>query len=319
MKTLRIKNYIITEPIINILYHLQRVLTNGKLRDIKNGTDDIVVTCPHHSNGKEKKGACNIYVGDDNAVPYGFTRCFVCDFSGPFEKFVAECFDCSIDSAVDWLITNYGQEAADVIPFEDEIIICNHARPNILDESVLNQYQSWAPYLEKRKISKETAKNFKVKYDPYYRQVIFPVYDINGNLKMLAKRSIDTKTFYLDKNQEKEVYGLNIIQKNNINSCIITEGPFDALSGWTNGIPTIATLGNLSDYQVDQINKSCINFLYLAFDNDAWGKKFNSNLKKKLSKRIITTDIEIPTGKKDLNDLDFDDWTKIKEKYFKIQ
>jgi cell division protein FtsW (lipid II flippase) len=38
-------------------------LGNGKLRDIKKpsgGADNIVVTCPHHSNGLEKTPACNI-------------------------------------------------------------------------------------------------------------------------------------------------------------------------------------------------------------------------------------------------------------------
>ena len=319
MRTIQIDNYIITRPIIDIVHEIKRRLTNGKLRDIKLNGDDIVVSCPHHNNGRENKAACNIYIGDDPKISYGFARCFVCDFMGPFEKFVAECFDSSIDYAKGWLIENFGQESENIIAIADEIVKPTHKSQNFLDETLLDDYQSWTPYLVKRKISKEIANNFKIKYDPKYRQVIFPVYDICGNLKMLAKRNIDTKVFYLDKNQEKEVYGLNIIQKNNINSCIITEGPFDMLSGWTNGVPTVATLGNISDYQIEQINKSCIKILYLAFDNDEAGKRFNSFVKSRLDKRILAVDVEIPASKKDLNDLDFDDWEQIKKKYFNFQ
>ena len=185
-----------------------------------------------------------------------------------------------------------------------------------LDESILDQYQNWTPYFLKRRISREVCENFKLRYDPKYRQVIFPIYDIKGRLKMLAKRSIDSKIFYLDKNQEKEVYGLNIVQKNNINTVLITEGPFDMLSGWTHGIPTVATLGNISDYQIAQINNSCITTLYLGFDNDAYGQKFTDLLKNRLDKRILLIDVTLPKNKKDLNDLTDDDWQDIINKYF---
>ena len=55
MRVLRVDKYIIETPIIEILERLQRVLTNGKLRDIKPSGDNIVVTCPIHSGGHEKK------------------------------------------------------------------------------------------------------------------------------------------------------------------------------------------------------------------------------------------------------------------------
>jgi hypothetical protein len=98
MPHLRIDNYVINKPIIDILYRLQLTLTNGKLRDIKKpsgGADNIVVTCPHHSNGLEKTPACNIYIGEDGKLPYGFFNCLVCGERGSFVKFVAECFDSS--------------------------------------------------------------------------------------------------------------------------------------------------------------------------------------------------------------------------------
>ena len=91
--------------------------------------------------------------------------------------------------------------------------------------------------------------------------------------------------------------------KHNIKTVMITEGPFDCLTGWEYGFPTIATFGKISDYQIEQINKSCINIIYVAFDNDAAGKSFTETLKKKLTKRIMIIETKFPANKKDINDL----------------
>lgn len=313
MRLLHIDKYIIDTPILNIVQRLRAELTNGKLRDIKVGTDDIVVTCPHHSEGRERKAACNIYIGDNEKIPYGFARCFVCDFKTDFVGFVAECFNSSREFASNWLITNYGELSENYTFLGEDIEINNRKVSRYLDESILNQFQSWTPYLQKRKLNRSICEKLKVKYDSKNRQVIFPVYDIYGKLKMLARRNIDTKIFYLDKEQEKEVYCLNLIQKNNVKKCILTEGPIDALTGWTYGYPTIATLGNVSDYQIDQINKSCLNTIYIATDNDATGEKIRQKIKQKLNKRIITFDITIPKPFKDLNDIDYETFLKCLE------
>lgn len=131
---------------------------------------------------------------------------------------------------------------------------------------------------------------------------------------MMPKRSIDTKTFYLDKDIEKPVYCLDYIVKNQFKTAIITEGPFDCLTGWEYGYPTCATFGKISDYQIDQLNKSCLNILYTCFDNDAAGKSFTEILKKKLDKRIIIIEVQLPQGKKDLNELSKEELDKIIKK-----
>lgn len=313
MRVLRIDKYIIETPLLEIIQRVRVEITNGKLRDIKPGTEDIVVTCPHHSDGRERKAACNVYIGNNEKIPYGFTRCFVCDFKTDFVGFVAECFNSSKEFAKEWLITNYGEASDDYIFMGEDIEINTRKKSKILDESILDQFQSWTPYLQKRKLNRSICEKLKVKYDSKNRQVIFPVYDINNNLKMLARRNIDTKFFYLDREQDKEVYCLNIIQKNNVKNCILTEGPIDALTGWSFGYPTIATLGNVSDYQIEQINKSCLNTIYIATDNDTIGNKIRQHIKNKLDKRIIVFDINIPKPYKDLNDLDYETFLKCLE------
>ena len=305
MRQLIIDNYVINKPIEEILTLLKLSLTNGKLKDIENKGDNILVTCPHHDGGHEKTPACNIYIGNDTKLPYGYFNCFVCGEKGSFLKFVAECFDAPESYAKAWLLKNFGGELVAKNLFMGEPIVLNRNKgiKKHLDESVLDQYQTWNPYLAKRKLSREICELFKVRYDPKYRQVIFPAYDMKGNLVMLAKRSIDVKSFYLDKDVEKPVYCLDYVMKNNIKTVLITEGPFDCLTGWEYGFPTIATFGKISDYQIEQINKSCINIIYAAFDNDAAGRSFLETLKRKLTKRIIIIETKFPLGRKDLNDL----------------
>ena len=305
MRQLIIDNYVINKPIEEILTLLKLSLTNGKLKDIENKGDNILVTCPHHDGGHEKTPACNIYIGNDTKLPYGYFNCFVCGEKGSFLKFVAECFDAPESYAKAWLLKNFGGELIAKNLFMGEPIVLNRNKgiKKHLDESILDQYQTWNPYLAKRKLSREICELFKVRYDPKYRQVIFPAYDMNGNLVMLTKRSIDTKSFYLDKDVEKPVYCLDYVMKNNIKTVLITECPFDCLTGWEYGFPTIATFGKISDYQIEQINKSCINIIYAAFDNDAAGRSFLETLKRKLTKRIIIIETKFPAWRKDLNDL----------------
>lgn len=313
MRQLIIDNYVINKPIEEILTLLKLSLTNGKLKDIEDKGDNILVTCPHHDGGHEKTPACNIYIGNDTKLPYGYFNCFVCGEKGSFLKFVAECFDAPESYAKAWLLKNFGGELVAKNLFMGEPIVLNRNKgiKKHLDESILDQYQTWNPYLAKRKLSRETCELFKVRYDPKYRQVIFPAYDMKGNLVMLAKRSIDVKSFYLDKDVEKPVYCLDYVMKNNIKTVLITEGPFDCLTGWEYGFPTIATFGKISDYQIEQINKSCINIIYAAFDNDAAGRNFLETLKRKLTKRIIVIETKFPVGRKDLNDLTKEELIKV--------
>ena len=319
MAYLKVDNYIINKPILDILYRLQLTLTNGKLKDIKKpsgGADNIVVTCPHHDDGRESTPACNIYIGEEGKLPYGFFNCFVCGERGSFTKFVAECFDSSEAYAKNWLIKTFEGELVEQQIFLDEPIQIGKpkVKTNKLNPTVLENYLKWSPYLGQRKLSRDICELFNVRYDPKYRQIIFPTYDLKGNLVMMPKRSIDTKTFYLDKDVEKPVYCLDYIVKNNFKTAIITEGPFDCLTGWEYDYPTCATFGKISDYQIEQLNKSCLNVIYTCFDNDAAGKSFTNILKNKLDKRILLVEVQLPTGKKDLNELSKEELDKIIKK-----
>lgn len=316
MRYLEIDNYIIKTPILDILYRIKASISNGKLRDIIPRGSEIRITCPVHKNGLESTPAADIYLGNDTNIPYGYFNCFVCGAKGRFEKFVAECFNSTVDYAKEWLIKHYGEQKENNLPsFDEDIQVGVKKTKNYLSKKELGSYLDWNSYLAYRKLSRELCEKFNVKYDPKYRQVIFPVYDRHGNLLMLAKRSIDTKTFYLDKNITKPLYCLDKIINYDFKKFMIVEGPIDCLTCYMHDIPAVATLGMITKEQVNQLNKICPKVIYIATDNDEVGNKLAKYLEDNLDKHILTVRIELPKDKKDVNDLSEEEWQKIIEKY----
>lgn len=316
MRHIQIDNYILDEDVYKILLDIKNNLTNGKLREINytKGNDNIVVTCPVHSGGHEAKAACGIYIGANTKISMGQAHCFACGFSGSFEKFAAACFDCSIDAAKKWLIKHYGKALYDTIDLGEDINLNKKYIKFKLDESELDSYQSYCPYLQFRGISRETCKKFNIKYDSKFRQILFPCYSKDGRLIAILKRSVDTKQFYIPPTDTKPIYGLDAVQKNNIKEVIITEGLFDRLKAEEFGFPAIAMLGQPALDQIKQINTSGIQFVFLAFDNDAAGKSFTKFFHEHLASNIIVFDVKIPHPFKDIGDLDHDTfWKCIRE------
>lgn len=305
MQRLLIDNYLIETPINKIIELLRISLTNGKLKDVQDKSDDIVVSCPFHSGGQEEHGSCFIRKKD------GVFHCFGCGEKGSFLKFVAKCFDAPESYAKAWLLKNFGGELVAKNLFMGEPIVLNRNKgiKKHLDESILDQYQTWNPYFNQRKLTRETAQKFNLRYDPKYRQVIFPYYNEKGQLITLLKRSIDTKTFFIETGITKPVYGINKIFQDNIRTCVLTEGLFDCLLANQYGMPTIATLGNPSIEQFELINKSPLSTIYLMFDNDNAGRSFNEKAHKYLSKRLFIIDVNI-IGKKDIGELSYDEFWK---------
>ena len=316
MRVLRVDNYIIDTPLYEIVTQLRVALTNGKLREIKSwseGDDNIVVTCPNrnHKGGREHSAAMNIYVGDSSKIPYGYCKCWACDFQCSFTYFVAECFECSEEFAKKWLIDRYGVLARSNIVTDDDIIIKPRKASAKLPANYLDNLQNWHPYLAERKLSREVCELFKVKYDPVMSQIVFPCFDIAGNILMAPRRSIVYKNFYLDEEQEKPVYCLDYIINNNITTAMICEGPFDVLTCYTYGYPAIGTFGNPSPTQIESINKSPIKVLYLAMDNDSAGRRMANTIKAGLDPRIILKEVNWLPNKKDPNEHSYEEFQKV--------
>ena len=314
MGDLIIDNHIIDAPMETILNQLKKELSNGKLNSIERVGDNMRVTCPTHKRGHESHPSCNVYCGSDPNVEYGWMHCFTCGEQGSLWHFVAECFDQGDDFGKKWLLSRFGDTFVEsTIRFPDFDLL-GHNQQNEeakrLDESVLDSYQSWHPYMAKRRLSREVCERFKVKYDPKGEHIVFPCWDENGDLVMCTRRSVNTKQFLIPKDVEKPVYLLNVMKRNSINEATIVESQINCLTLWGWGIPSCALFGTGTKHQYDLLNKSGIKHYYLCFDGDEAGDKgimrFLSNIRKD-----VFVDVIMMARGKDVNDLTEDEFDKL--------
>lgn len=297
MKELIVDNYVITAPLVDIIKKIQGQLTNGKLSTIEEKGDEIVIPCPVHKEGHESHPSASVYCGDGD-LPYGVWNCFTCGSKGMFWDFVGACFDKSGEWGKRWLITNYGEAYSESTLDLPKIEIIQKTKAKY-DESILDQFESYHPYMTKRGLSDEIIEKFQIKYDPLTKSIVFPVRDLKGNIAFLMKRSTEGKKFYIDKDADKSIpYLVYNIVKDNIKEVIVCEGQFDALKSWTFGRPAIAMIGaGTSKEQMDTLNKLGITHYILMYDGDDAGRKGAERFKKYINKRCFVDDIIMPPGR----------------------
>lgn len=304
MSDLIIDNYLIDEPIINILYKLRDELTNGKLNVIEQKDDYVRVTCPVHAGGTEKHPSCSVYCGNGE-LQYGWYHCFTCSSSGPLYKFIGECFGQSANYGRQWLLNNFGNTYITDRELQLEDIELNTVvkeEKEYLDESVLEEFSSYHPYMTKRKLTDEVIEKFEIKYDPLSKSIVFPVRDINGKIAFLTRRSTEGKKFIIDKGADKSVIYLLY---NNINEreVYVVESQINALTLESWGYHAIALFGaGTSEGQMKTLNNTNIKRYILCYDNDQAGRKGAKRFKKLIRKDVFVDDIIMPEGK-DVNDL----------------
>lgn len=302
MEQLIVRDRVINKDIMSILYDIQSSCRNGKLSQFKVSGTGIAVTCPSHNDGKEKRPSCFINIQNEN-VPVGMTHCFTCGFKGSFSKFVGECFNKGEEWGENWLLANY---ASDYIKRElvlPEISFDNEKSESI-DESILNKFESYHPYMSQRGISDDIIKKFNIKYDPETKCIVFPIRDRHGKLKYLTRRSVEGKKFIIDSlANKKDMFGLSEVIKGNYRDCIICESQINALNAWSWGYPAIALLGaGTTREQMDELNNTSIKRFILCYDGDNAGRKGAERFKKLISKNKLVDQIDFPDGK-DLADM----------------
>lgn len=309
---LYIDNYVIDTPIIDIVRQCKEELTNGKLKSIEQKGDSVFVTCPVHKDGKENKPSCSIYSGDNDSL-YGVFNCFTCNSSGPLWRFIGDCFDKDDNFGKKWLIDRFAMEVYGInnIPQVKKIDLTQNKK-TYLDESILSGYDSYCEYLNKRHLSKEICERFNVKYDPYTRSIIFPVYNVNNKLEFLTRRSIDSKKFIIDKDASKStIYLLNEVVKGGYQTVCVCESQINALTCWQYGYPAIALFGAATPKEsMDTINKYSVLRYILLYDNDDAGKHGVSKFKKYIRKDVLVDEVVMPLGK-DVNDLSKEELDKL--------
>lgn len=318
--------YVNSKPIyedeINLLYNLRADLANNGidlLKDINRSGNNIMITCPSHKDGKEYKPSCGILM--DNFNKPNCVHCLACGYTDTLEGFVTKCFnETDKKFGIKWLEKYCGEDyTSRLLDSLDKKFKYKKESVKYIDKTILEQYNNKHDYMYKRGLTDEIIDKFKIGYDKGYivgnrsfECITFPIMDENGNLIFIARRSINSKAFFLPSSTDKPIYGLYEALQDTKKTVYVCEGPFDALTCWTYGKPAIALLGTGSYKQYEILNKLPFNYI-VALDGDEAGikgrERFIKNVKNKLV-RYVDLDYN-----KDINDISKEEFDNLKIKF----
>lgn len=308
-----VNNHIIDGDMETILGDIRRLSGNRYLHDIIPRGNNVAITCPEHKEGKESHPSCYVYNDRySNEVPYGWYRCFTCGEQGPLYKLVSKCLSLSIEEAKQWLVDNYSNTLTESNIVLPKIEIGYEGNKNILDESILNEYAYYHPYMFERGLTEEVILKFRIGYNKKTDSITFPVWDEHNNLVGVTERNVKTKYFHIPENMGKPVYLLNYIIREHKTGVVVCESQLDALKCWTWGIPAIALFGTGSKKQYNILNHSGILYYKLAFDGDLAGEHGAKRFIENIRNDVLVDVIKLPKGK-DVNDLSLEEFNSLEE------
>lgn len=310
-----INNVQFNSDLIQILNELKTELNvNGifLLDKIKDSGEDVMVTCPYHADGHERRPSAGIRKSD------GLFHCLACGETHSLYEVISHCFGHTDDIlgkfGWNWLLKNF----ATVIREERKPIelqfrrgkyssLCDTTN-NVLDlpkvsEEELSKYRFTHPYWKERGITNENIiELFDLGYDKETNCITFPIRDKEGNCLFVARRSVNTKYFNYPSGAEKPLYGLyEIYQLEEFpKEIIVCESMLDALAFWEVSKYAVALNGTGTYLQEEQLKKLPCRKLIVATDMDTAGTKARHKLKMHIRNKIIT-EYQFPNGIKDAN------------------
>lgn len=265
-----------------------------------------MTNCPYHSNGKESRPSCGFVNTRVGKSEWGRCHCFACGKIVGLPQLVSDLFGSDLEFGENWLYKNYG---GDKVNSDSLLPIILEKEETFMDESILINYDYYHPYMWKRKLTKEVVDKYRVGYDQLRKCLTFPVWDIKGRLKMVTTRSVDTKKFYIQKDQDKLIYLLNFIVKEGIETVYCTESQINCLTLESYGYRAIALFGTGSYNQYKMLNKSGIRHFILALDPDRAGRAGTKRFIENAKLDVIIDIIDLPEGN-DVNDLTREEFEK---------
>lgn len=302
---------------IPILVSVQTILSElniqlkiqGKqgFNNIRIAGDSYICSCPFH---EDKKPSFSILLQNKGDKQAGIWNCFSCKRSGSLSKLVSMLlFD--TDSTIlgqNWLIKSFAdyevenRDKAFKIPTR---ISPNKIEKQYVSEEELDKYAYFHPYFEKRHLTNDIVMWYDIGYDKETNSMTMPVYNTEGKVEFIVRRSIDKKRFGMPKGIDKILYGVYQMNKlfPNTNYCYITESIMNCLTlvGHFH-VPAIALLGTGSSYQYELLKNLPIRRYIIALDNDLAGNKGKDKLIKELKGCKILSVLETPENGLDIND-----------------
>lgn len=304
------------------------------LKDIKDGPENVMITCPFHKNGQESKPSMGV------KKQGGIAHCFTCGEVVDFTELISFCVNGTKSSqyGTAWLLNRYRdftfstlKEQLKINEFRgkdrDKLIVAKcrgeHSDVNIktgkkiskhfVSEEELDSYRWTHNYWAKRGVVDDfIIELFDLGYDKEKQMITMPVRDIDGNCEFVAKRSVNTKFFQYPPGVSKPLYGLYemyirwglleeeeyYIQKSSVFVC---ESMIDCILLVQSGFNAVALNGLGNDRQFKQLRELPMKHIILATDNDDAGQKARARIRKNVHNKLFT-DIIFPKDIKDIGE-----------------
>ena len=331
---MKINEIYINADLSDILSELRTQLTYNQipyLQNIKDSGNNIMVQCPFHGNGQERKPSMGIRKSD------GIAHCFACHEVHTLPEIISFCFgwdDMFGKQGMKWLVKNFGivqieeRKYVEIDLERNNITSTNIVlgdsdsdKPQWVSEEELDSYRYYHKYWGERGIiDDDIIELFDLGYDKETNSITFPVRDVEGHCLFVARRNVKSKIFNYPKGVEKPLYGLyelaqhwveyeveehiedGTIGINKGKDVFITESMIDCILLWQQWHYAVALNGTGSELQYEQLRKLPCRHFILATDNDKAGRLAKEKIRKNVPNKLIT-EIDFPSDIKDIGDL----------------
>lgn len=194
------------------------------------------------------------------------------------------CWSCGAKGNIVKLQKHLGVMGIDNTPDLDDLRkkiqeLTNPTEAPTLSEHTLQRYKFPTDYWTvKRRFSDDAIRLFQLGYDPLEDHAIIPVRNFNSELISVIRRDLDPKAFIRYRNGKKfprksTLFGAWLVAKYPTDTVVVCEGPLDAISVWSAGIPAVAQFGSsMSDEQRMILMQLGVTKVVLFYDNDRSGR-----------------------------------------------
>lgn len=329
------KNSPVIENELTILYKLQEeCIKRGKqyfYTGFKVKGSEIMLSCPVHKDGQERRASSSITTVDKprkggGLVPAGTFHCFACQTTMNFTELVSYCLGSYDNGSTgeEWIRDNftigYSLELTELERLKSLEELNLVKKDEFISEEELDKYRYYHDYMFKRGLTEQIIQDYDIGFDQYFKLdensmyipcITFPVRNMNGDTLFVARRAVKTKLFHYKQDVNKPVYGLYELYKYNelfddpskcVDSVVVCESIFNALTCVKWGFPAVALLGTGNHEQYNVLDRLPCKRLYICLDPDVAGNSGTEKLISKLNKSNIFV-IDLPY-KQDVNDVD---------------
>lgn len=315
---LEINGLTIECSILQVINDLKVALERNGIKllgSIKPTPNNIMVSCPSHKDGQERKPSCGISTVDtwrgDTKFPAGTVHCFTCGYTATLTEFISLCFGYR-DGGIfgnKWLKMNY----VTTITRKRRTFNLDISRretvkelPTITDD-ILDKYRYDHDYMFKRGLTEDIIDEFDIGYDIENDCITLPVRNLKGEVKFIQTRSIKNKFYYIPEGVTKTdfLYGAyECLKYNKDNKPVwIVESIFNALTLWKYGEYAIALLSTGGGNQYDMLSKLPFRHYIIALDNDDAGYAGTNKLCQRLGRYKLLSTVQYNNSTDDINDL----------------